>query len=146
MNIYFEHILSRIIGPSNKNYGAYFRHWSHSLKIYCKPWNFDQFSCVFMQSSCMFMQNSYILMQSLCVFMQSSCMCMQNSCMNTDEIPSYILWNMGYQSTSPSIVKTDNFGWLRGNKRFCSTVCTAFTIKMVLAIIAIIIAIIDCSN
>ena len=86
-----------------------------------------------------------------CSYKVHACSCKVNihawTCMNTHEIPSYILWDIRYQSTSPSVVVTDNFGWPGGgNKRSCSTVCTAFTIKMFLAIIAEHISLIDCSN
>ena len=44
------------------------------------------------------------------------------------------------------VVETDNFVDPGGNKRSCSTVCTAFTIKMFLVIIAEHISLIDCGN
>ena len=114
---WISHILSRIIGPSNT---ATKIRVSISANIYCKPWNFDQLSR-------MFMKNWYVFMKI------DACSCKIYSC--SCKIYAWI-FKVQVSKYQPVSCSNWQFQLTWGvNKRSCSTVCTAFTIKMFLVII-----------
>ena len=99
---WISHILSRIIGPSNtaSKIRVPISNTGHMVQI-----STANLSCMFMQSSCVFM---HVYLCS-CIFMQVHAKFICVHAKFTYEYSKY-----QYQSTSPSVVATDNFGWTRG--------------------------------